>query len=216
MFFKGEVYFESKLEWKHDIKNNVNDFILRASRAGVRLEADVKQLNFSWKHTEQWQVIMAVGFEVDDDKYGLTENPEMAKRFIRDLLDIYMTDDKLTPTYLEDAVVETDEGEFITVPDFYFLDCTEFNDSKDDNNSKMVWENFKRSDEFQAFIETISLEKKSHIQWRKDLASFRKGNATAAPVKIKKRNQKHLENEVESKANERRKIFILDDDEDVV
>lgn len=208
MFFKGEVYFESKLEHKFDINDCFNDFILNGSRHNIRLEFMCKHINFSWNHTNEWQAVVTVGFEVDDDFFGLNDSPETAKRFIRDLFDLYLTNDKLTPSYIEDATVESDEGDFIEVPDFYFISEEEFGDEQDDVASRVAWANYKRSEDFLAF--NINAREKNPNVWRKELQNLRKENASAAPVKVKKRNMKHIE--PETKENDKRKIFILDED----
>lgn len=209
MFFNGIVYFESKLEHKFDIETCFNDFMINAAKTNIKFKLFCKQVNFSWNHENQWQAIAAVDFEVDDDVFGLNESPENAKRFIRDLLDVYLTNDKLTPTYIEDANVETDDGDNVEIPDFYFISQDEFYDEHDDIPSRVIWENFKRGEEFLNFV--ADSYKKSPNVWRRELQSLRQQNSSAAPVKIKKRNMKHIE--PESKANDKRKIFILGEDE---
>lgn len=227
MDFSGVVYFEAKTSISFEIKQELEECLSKLDSFGILKAgsgAVVSQVNYSWDFEDENMAIVNLKFVTYDEQFGLlgTESILIFKKLIRDILEIGFTTKNITPAYVEDIELETDECINLNIPDFYMLSTEEFNDKFEDKDARKAWANFKRSDDFLTFVNRVLPAKSVEYSSteinviRQELKAMRE---TASNVKYRfkktKRENKHLLSgkcitELEERKTDNRKIFILE------
>lgn len=204
MLLEATVYFESSEMRLYNFKDRLEDMFEHFKN---NIETDeynfvVERNTFSQKFEENLQVVASVMIDFFEEDLNVDIGKYNIEEVLRNLMEIYFSDDAITPFFMEEINVVLDNNEKIEIGYIDFV--SEMMGMQDTSKeAKIRWDNFKRCEKF---LDDIDYD--DFADTSKRIKDFRIKHAVNTKRKIARKEVVKVE--IEEHVNSVRKIFVID------